>query len=50
MNIHKTNFNEQQFCAIILVPTRAAWWDLIKECCATKALKERVKTVASVNK
>jgi len=45
MNIHKDNFNEQKFCVIIRVPTSAAWEDLIKGCGATRALKERVKTL-----
>lgn len=43
MNNYKTYFNEQKFCAVSLVPTRAARKDLIKECYTLGAFKERVK-------
>lgn len=26
--IHKTNVNDQNFCAVILVPNKSAWEDL----------------------
>lgn len=45
--MHKTNFNEQRFYELIPVVRQPGRTFL--ECCATRALKERVKTLDSLN-
>lgn len=47
MSMHKTNFNEQRFYELIPVVRQPGRTFL--ECCATRALKERVKTLDSLN-